>query len=122
MAKLKMVTGAQEIIARLRVEDVRLGHKVQKGLTRAGLLLQRESQKITPVDTGNLKNSAFTRRFGSGWASMVVVGFTAAYAVYVHERTDLQHKKGKEAKFLEKAMKRNWPQLLEVIAGRSDVL
>lgn len=28
----------------------------------AGMFLQRESMKIVPVDTGNLKNSAFTRK------------------------------------------------------------
>lgn len=33
-----------------------------KGLMIAGLRLQRESQKRVPVDTGNLKGSAFTRK------------------------------------------------------------
>ena len=32
-----------------------------KSLLVGGLFLQRESQKLVPVDTGNLKNSAFTR-------------------------------------------------------------
>ena len=30
----------------------------------------------------------------------VIVGYTASYAIYVHERLDLQHKPGKTAKFL----------------------
>ncbi len=37
------------------------GVKLNKALILAGLRLQRESQKIVPVDTGNLKGSAFTR-------------------------------------------------------------
>jgi len=31
------------------------------GLFTAGLFLQRESQKLVPVDSGNLKQSAFTK-------------------------------------------------------------
>ena len=34
---------------------------MEKALLTAGLRLQRESQQRCPVDTGNLKNSAFTR-------------------------------------------------------------
>ena len=34
---------------------------VNKGLLVGGLRLQRESQRLVPVNTGNLKNSAFTR-------------------------------------------------------------
>lgn len=37
------------------------GAKLNKALLMAGLRLQRESQQLVPVDTGNLKASAFTR-------------------------------------------------------------
>lgn len=37
------------------------GKTLLQALTLAGLLLLRESQKIVPVDTGNLKNSGFVR-------------------------------------------------------------
>lgn len=40
---------------------VRAGRTLLQGLLLAGLRLQRESQKIVPVDTAALKNSAFTR-------------------------------------------------------------
>jgi hypothetical protein len=38
------------------------GAKLHQALMMAGLRLQRESQQLVPVDTGNLKASAFTRR------------------------------------------------------------
>lgn len=57
---------------------------VKKGLTKAGLDLQREAQRRVPVDTGNLKASAFTRLLPYQEPE-VIVGFTAAYAIYVHE-------------------------------------
>jgi len=39
----------------------RKGATLLKALLLAGRRLQRDSQKLVPVDTGNLKNSAFTR-------------------------------------------------------------
>jgi|HubBroStandDraft_1064217.scaffolds.fasta_scaffold131066_2 hypothetical protein len=51
-------------LGRLVAETVeRLKNKegaLEKGLVVAGLRIQREAQKLTPVDTGALKNSAFT--------------------------------------------------------------
>ena len=51
-------------LGRLVAETVeRLKNKegaLEKGLVVAGLRIQREAQKLAPVDTGALKNSAFT--------------------------------------------------------------
>lgn len=41
------------------------GAKLPQALLVAGLRLQRESQLLVPVDTGNLKASAFTRLIGA---------------------------------------------------------
>lgn len=41
--------------------DLKTGMTMSQALLRAGLRLQRASQKLVPVDTGNLKGSAFTR-------------------------------------------------------------
>ena len=41
---------------------VRRGVPLLQALYLAGLRLQRESQKEVPVDTGNLRGSAFTRK------------------------------------------------------------
>jgi len=62
---------------------------LKRGLMKAGLALQRESMKIVPVQTGNLRRSAFTRPEDGGLA--VAVGYTAAYAIYVHENLDAAH-------------------------------
>lgn len=97
------------------------GDKVARGLKKAGLFLQRESQKVVPVDTGALKNSAGTRSEGSGWDTDVVVFYTQSYAVYVHERTGLHHKPGKIAKFLETPAREKHDEILRIVveeAGR----
>lgn len=43
-------------------EGVAKGMTMEQSLLVAGLRLQRESQQLVPVDTGALKNSAFTRK------------------------------------------------------------
>lgn len=43
------------------LKAVQSGASLGKGLLLAGLRLQRESQLLCPVDTGNLRASAFTR-------------------------------------------------------------
>lgn len=56
---------ASELVRVVRTV-VRTKGSVEEGLRLAGLRLQRESQLLVPVDTGNLKNSAFTKveKFG----------------------------------------------------------
>ncbi len=47
---------------RIVFESMRNGATLLQALYLAGLRLQRESQLLVPVDTGNLKASAFTRK------------------------------------------------------------
>ncbi len=50
----------QEII----IKGLKRGLLMIDCLVLAGLRLQRESQKLVPIDTGALRNSAFTRKNG----------------------------------------------------------
>jgi len=84
------------------------------GLLAAGLLVQRGAQKKVPVLTGNLKGSAYTRKV-SAHEPAVEVGFTAAYAIYVHENLEAHHDNG-EAKFLERSLNENRREILALIA------
>lgn len=47
--------------------------------------------------------------------SVVRVGYTAAYAIYVHERTELYHKVG-QAKFLEQPMRTEAAEMARIVA------
>lgn len=53
----EIVRDLGEIIA----TAMRKGKTLAQGLILAGLRLQRESQQLVPIDTGNLRASAFTR-------------------------------------------------------------
>lgn len=48
-------------LAQIISDAVKKGRTLLQGLLLAGLRLQREAQNLAPVDTGALRNSAFTR-------------------------------------------------------------
>lgn len=50
----------KNVLAKMIEVVVRKTGSIRKGLAIAGLRLQREAQKIVPIDTGALKASAFT--------------------------------------------------------------
>lgn len=107
------------------------------GLKEAGLFLQAESQKLAPVEFGNLRASAYTAAKKSGFDTVVEVGYTAAYAVFVHEAVAMKLRglprkpspphKGRywdpqgqaRAKFLEEPLRRLSPQMLAIIIARA---
>ena len=51
----------QDELGRVCAEVVIKTGKIEQGLLAAGLRLQRESMKRVPIDTGNLRASAYTR-------------------------------------------------------------
>lgn len=137
MAAVAHISGIDEIIRNLGRINAQIARGVARGLKRGGLLLQKESQKIVPVDKGPLKASAFTRNVGgSGFKTDIIVGYTADYAVYVHENLEARHGAefnaafGKEigakprgpnqqAKFLEQPARQLKPTILKIIHQES---
>lgn len=92
MARLVTITGVDTVIRNLTKAGSKLAAGTAKGLKRGGLFLQRESQKIVPVQLGTLKGTAFTRNMGgSGFRTDIVVGYTSEYAVFVHEDLEKAH-------------------------------
>ena len=122
MADVTRITGVDSVIRKMRKSKKMTGKALEAGLKRGGLYVQRESQKVVPIDLGNLKNSAFTRAFRSGLRTVVVVGYTAFYAVYVHEDLKARHRPGKRNKYLEHPIREKRDRILKIIAqGRGVV-
>lgn len=109
------VQGVKDIKAAIGRHKKATAVGLRVGLYRAGLFLQRESQKIVPVDESTLKPSATTRMEGEGLKSAVVVGYGTDYAVYVHEDMEARHKPGKSAKYLEKPLREKRGRLGELV-------
>lgn len=114
--QLIKVSGIDDIKLKIHSVNGKFKKQIRKGLTKAALLLQRMSQKVVPVDTGNLKASAGTAVTGEGWETEAYVYYAAGYAVYVHERHDLTHKAGKQAEFLAGPMREHRKLLMKTIA------
>jgi len=49
-------------LIRIITKAAQRGAKLQQALFMAGMRIQRDSQKLVPIDTGNLRGSAFTRK------------------------------------------------------------
>ncbi len=113
MASLVKITGMRKVLLNLKRSNKILGRKFEAGLKSGGLLLQREAQKITPVDKNNLRPGARTRKIsGIGFNVDVVVEFLAEYAVYVHEDLEAKHAEGTSAKYLEKPARQKRKEIL----------
>jgi hypothetical protein len=91
MALVRKMTGMDKVIDNLHKAEALFAAKVTRGLKKAGLFLQAESQAIVPVHLNHLKPSAFTRLAGTPLKPDVIVGYTAGYAVYVHENLEALH-------------------------------
>lgn len=85
MARITSVGGVRTVINNLRRKDRAFGKGIERGLKKGGLLIQRGAQLMTPVDTGALKASGFTRSKGTGFQTQVTVGFDTSYTMFVHE-------------------------------------
>lgn len=134
MALQKGVSGLDKVLKNLNAQIAKLERRGKKGLRRAGLLIRREGQKQTPVESGNLVNSWYGPEITQTPTKTVAeIGLTAAHAPYVHEmvganftgprpgaRVKARRKKGKKgakAKFLEDPIKDNEKKILSLIGG-----
>ena len=96
------------------------GAKVEKaakvGALNAARHLLRRSQKIVPIDTGDLKKSgAIIDESRPGYARYVVT-YSQHYAIYVHENLMAMHAPGKQAKFLEGPAQQDRELLQQIVA------
>ncbi len=134
---MAVVTGLDNVLRNLNLSVAQMEMRTRAGLLEAGLFVRREAQKDSPIDTSNLKASAYTilsgGKVGAGASPKfkgkdagkraaehsralgiaksktfryptVTIGFSAAYAVFVHE-INKNYRVG-SWKFLEKALSR----------------
>lgn len=111
-----LLGGLEQLEKSLHAKRDAYSRGMKKGVILAALLVQGESQKIVPVDTGNLRASAGTRYVGNGVDKHdAEVFYTAAYAIYVHEDLEARHQPGKTAQFIVIAMQKNRLKIVEII-------
>lgn len=83
--------GVADMISRMRSKDAEIQSRINAGMAAAGAKILQLSAPLVPVETGALKRSAFIRVTGSGTATVVNVGYSTSYALYVHEDLEAAH-------------------------------
>lgn len=119
---MAIIINENQIIPRLNRAIRRIRGRNIQGMLAAGAFIKLEAQRRTPVDTGNLKSSAYVDRGGTEQQPIVQVGFTANYAPAVHEdyprgiRED-----GVGRKFLQRAITDNESRIVQIITDRARI-
>jgi len=109
-------TGTDTVIRNMNGSIAKIRNQTKAGLYAAGLMIKEKALRLTPIELGNLRGSTYVNPpILAPQGPVVEVGYTAAYAVYVHERTELHHDPPTQAKFLEDAIKMNTKEILGII-------
>lgn len=85
---------------------------IERAMQAGAEHLLEESNRIAPIETGDLIRSGTARAEGAEAA----VGYSAPYAARQHEELGYRHDEGREAKYLENAMIRHREAIGETIA------
>lgn len=93
-------------------DDINAG--AVNGLKSAAEFLLDESNKIAPIDEGNLIGSGETDVDPDKLEASIF--YDVPYAVHQHEDMTLSHKNGRQAKFLETAYKQNIQRIRDYLA------
>lgn len=114
---MAMRIGVRSIRTRFVDELKKIKADNLKGLTIAAAIIKRESQRLTPVDTGNLRASTYVSSNKNKNTPIVEIGCTADYATLVHEEIDIPHTVG-QAKFLETAVNNSTDRIIKAVSSR----
>lgn len=154
--------GLDKVIQNLNEEVKKIRVRTVTGVLKSAVIVKGDAQRITPIDTGNLRNSSFIVWGGEGKSNytspdgnfkgidagersteynstvnerksavtsegvpFAEIGFTANYALKVHENINAGHgKRDKKTgqirqigqwKFLESAFKKNIRRIIDII-------
>ena len=93
--------------------------RAARGMTQALILGASEASALTPIDTSTLLNSQFRDVRPDGMKIVGTVGYTAAYALPVHDPDRPQNfrRASAEKEFLRKGFERAEPNIRAVITG-----
>lgn len=93
--------------------------RLARGMTQALVLGASEAAALTPIATSTLLNSQYRRVERDGERIVGQVGYTAAYALPVHDPDNPQtfRRAAAEKEFLRKGMERAEPHIRAVLRG-----
>lgn len=105
------IKGMPELQSILKNMPINTKDAVHSELVNITQDLKGKSQRLAPVDLGDLRGSVFAEVEGLDGT----VGFTEPYALSQHENLGFKHPKGGEAKYLETPYKENKDKYVDAI-------
>jgi len=116
----RKIAGMDNVVRNLQREINGMKEGSIIGLVEAVEFIHADTEKtppLTPVDTGNLRSSWSTRLLREGKRSFIMFGYTANYAMYVHELLGEINwsRRNSGAKWFQHAIYRNILRVKEII-------
>lgn len=130
------ITGFDKVKRNLNKEIQGIKGRSMKGLIESAIIVRVDMEKTPPkipVDTGNLRASWFTTQVRTLKGIGLIMGFSANYAILVHERVEGApwgdgtvgkvnwNRSGSGPKFLQASLFRNAPLILQTIQKNARV-
>lgn len=116
---MSYLRGLNRVVANLNAEIRAIEGRTLKGLLLAVAHVRKEMDNVMPmipVDTGNLRASWFAIPVNLPAGPAVICGFSANYAVFVHEMIGAAFQRpGAGPKFFQSALRRNHDKILQII-------
>ncbi len=115
----------QEVMKNLNKEIKGIEKRCMKGFLEGATIVRYDMDKtppLIPINTGNLRQSWFTSPTYLGNTPVLFLGFSANYAVYIHEMYGAHFQRpGAGAGFFVASIKRNKEKILKAIKENAKV-
>lgn len=117
--------GMKELMHNINKELESIKGRTAKGMILAAIHVRRDMDKTEPkipVDTGKLRASWFAENVKGSHGPAVLMGFSANYAVWVHENMEATfNRQGSGPKFFQDSLLRNRNEIIKIIADNAQV-
>lgn len=113
------ITGVENVIRNINRELNQVKIRATKGMVVAAGIVRKDmdvTPPLIPVDSGNLRNSWFTR-VRHGVDPIVEMGFEAHYALFVHEIPKKYKRPGSGNKYFQASLDRNMHEMIFTVAA-----
>ena len=80
--------GTDKVLKNINKEIAGIKGRSTAGLLKGALVVEREANKRVPVEYGTLRASSYVRKSQNN-PSAIVIGYSASYAINVHENKEM---------------------------------
>ena len=116
---MKNVEGLREVQRNLAKKISGVKNMSKSAIRDVSFDLKGNSQDLAPVDTGDLRRSAYTKFEDRPGGFTGEIGYGAEYAYEQHENLEYRHPQGGQAKYLEQPLKENLGKYARYIKDKS---